>query len=403
MLVSNPQAGAGWKLAYSSSTLGKITWATSLGLLTTVATTAAAQQVIPGAPTSQVLITARYRVSSTYEAALAKLSGFYEEQVGRKLAVAFPEIAPRQHYDVWHDIWVSFDVDGDQLTVAMRRPADSITNRLVKSWMLEFAGRLGAELPLQYRELPAPATNETDIFATPKDLPTIFKSLPSVKVVPTWQHLGIAVSANPMFSVTMDAAGLHGVHHVALVAENEAGLRQLNTALNQGLQRPCICGVYSEIAEVEADVAAEVQTQTAIIGTHSSGIVFTPEATRKHEEDVVRSRPKMKKRLDEATGYYNIKFRPDKSYPRATLTWTELRSYVKESGQFQSERVLGRISIAAPRVPPPGTAPLNARIKLEPLLPGAYRIRLEAEGPGGQPLRIEERIFWFDGKRFEEL
>jgi hypothetical protein len=372
-------------------------------LLTILSATAPAQQVIAGAPTGQVLLTSQFRIPGTYETALAKLGPFYEEQVGRKLALAFPEISPRQHYDVWHDIWVGFGPDGDQLTVTMKRPADSITSRMVRVWMLEFAGRLGAEVPIQYRELPAPAASETEIFATPKDLPAIFKSISSMKAVPTWEHLGIAVNTTPMFSVTMDAAGSRGVHHVTLIAENAAALRQLSAALNQGLQRPCICGVYSEVAEIEVEVSGEVQTQAAMIGTHSSGLIFTPEATRKHEEDVVRSRPEMKKRISEATGYYNIKFRPDRSYPRATLVWVELQGYSKETGQFQNERVLGRTSVSAPRVPPSGAAPLNARIKLEPLQPGAYRIRLEGEGPGGQPLRIDERIFWFDGMKFEEL
>jgi hypothetical protein len=371
--------------------------------LTILSAKAYAQQVIGGAPTGQVLMTSQFRIPGTYEAALAKLGAFYEEQVGRKLPVAFPEISPRQHYDVWHDIWVGFGPDDDQLTVTMKRPADSITSRMVRVWMLEFAGRLGAEVPIQYRELPAPATSETDIFATPIDLPAIFKSLPSMKAVPTWEHLGLAVSTTPMLSVAMDAAGPLGVHHVTLLAENAAAMRQLSAALNQGLQRPCICGVYSEIAEIETEVSGEVQSQTAMIGTHSSGLIFTPEATRKHEQDIVRSRPEMQKRIAEATGYYNIKFRPDRSYPRANLTWVELQGYSKETGQFQNERVLGRTSVAAPRVPPSGTGPLNARIKLAPLQPGAYRIRLEAEGPGGQPLRIDERIFWFDGMKFEEL
>jgi hypothetical protein len=373
-----------------------------LALALALAPTAPAQQVIPGAATAQVLLTTQFRVPSTYEAALVKLSAFYEEQVGRKLAVAFPEIAPRQHYDVWHDIWVSFGPDDNQLIVTMKRGSDSITNRLVKNWMLSFAGRLGAEIPIQYRELPQPATSETDIYATPKDLAIIFKSIPSIKTVSTWQHLAIAVSASPMFSVAMDAAGLRGAHHVTLIAENPVALRQLNAALTQGSQRPCICGVYSEMTEVEADVTAEAQDVTSMIGTYSSGTVFTPEVTKKHEEDTVRARPEMKKRIAEATGYYDVKFRPDKAYARATVTWILLQGYARETGQFQTERVLGHISLTGARVPPVGTLPLNARSKLEPLQPGAYRIRLEGDVPGAQPARIDERTFWFDGKKFEE-
>jgi hypothetical protein len=361
-----------------------------------------AQQVIAGNPTGQVLLTTQYQVSSTYDAILARLTTFYDEQVGRKLAVAFPEIAPRQHYDVWHDMWVGFS-ESDPIIVTMKRPADSITSRLVKSWMLAFAGRIGAEVPIQYRELPVPVTAEAEVYATPKDFPVIFKAIPSIKAVSTWEHLGIAVSAAPMFSVAMDAAGSHGVHHVKLIAENAAALRQLNAALAQGMQRPCICGVFSETTEVEADVYAEVQSQTAMIGTHTAGIVFAPDATRKHEEDVVKARPEMKKRLTEAAGYYDVKFRPDKSYPRVVLTWIELQGYSRETKKHQAERVLAHTPITAARVPPAGAPPLNARVKLDSLQPGAYRVRLEGDGPGGTPILIDERTLWFDGKRFEEL
>jgi hypothetical protein len=357
-----------------------------------------AQHAIPGAATGQVLVTSQFRVPSTYQAALVKLSTYYEDQVGRKLAVAFPEIGPRQHYSVWHDIWVSFGPEDSPVTVTMKRPADSITNRLVRNWMLDFAGRLGAEVPIQYKDLPAPAVSEADIYATPKDLASIFKSIPSMKSVATWEHLGIAVSPSPFLSLAMDSVGLHGVHHVVLTAENAAALRQLTTAMNQGLLRPGICGVYSELAEVEADVSTEVETNTSLIGTHTAGTIFTPEITRKHEEDIVRAKPEIKKRITDATGYFDVKFRPDKAYARVTITWIQLQNFTRETGAFEGERVLGRTPITGARVPGPGAAPLNARSKLDPLQPGAYRIRLE-----GDNAQIDQRTFWFDGKKFQEL
>src|SRR5437764_1477035 len=93
----------------------------------------AGAQVVGGAPTAQVLLTTQFRSALTYEAALERLDSYYQEQVGKKLAVAFPEIAPRQHYDVWHDMWVTFEPAGDQMTVTVKRPADNITSRLVKN------------------------------------------------------------------------------------------------------------------------------------------------------------------------------------------------------------------------------------------------------------------------------
>jgi hypothetical protein len=37
------------------------------------------------------------------------------------------------------------------------------------------------------------------------------------------------------------------------------------------------------------------------------------------------------------------------------------------------------------------------------LKPGAYRVRLESEDAAGQPARIDQRTYWFDGKTFEEI
>jgi len=201
----------------------------------------------------------------------------------------------------------------------------------------------------------------------------------------------------------MDPAGLHGIHHVKLMAEGAAGLRQLTAALTQGLQRPCICGVYSELAEVDIDVQSQVQDRTLMLGTHTTGTIFTPELTRKHEEEVVRTGPEMKKRIADATGYYDVKFRPDKAYNRVTLIWTAVLGYIRETGEHQGERVVVRQSVTGVRVPPPTGNPLTARIRMEPLTRGAYRIRLEGDVPGGSPVKIDERLFWFDGKVFEEL
>jgi len=369
-----------------------------LALALTLAAAAPAQY-IPGAATDHTLLTSQYKTPLAYEAALEKLNGYYDTQVGRKLSVAFPEIGTRQHYDVWHDIWVSFSSGDAPLTVTMRRPSDSITNRLVRGWMLEFAGRLGAEIPIQYREHPYPTTAEMDVYATHKDLSPIFKSMPGMKALNSWQHLGLAVSAQPLLSVAMDHAGLHGMHHVSLLAENAAAMKQLTAALIQGLQRPCVCGVFSEQAEVERDVSQEVETTSSLLGTHSTGTIFTPELTRKHEEEAVRSRPEFKKRLLEATGNYDIKFRPDKSYQRVTLIFVALSAYDRAIGKAKSEKILGRANAPSVRPPSPTSPPLNARIKMEPIQPGAYRIHLESDT--GNP--IDERTFWFDGKVFEEM
>jgi hypothetical protein len=371
---------------------------TGLAFVLALAAVAPAQ-IIPGVISDYALLTSQYRSPLTYEAALQKLADFYDTQVGKKLPMAFPEIGPRQHYDVWHDMWVSFSPGEAPLTVTMKRPSNNITNRVVRGWMLEFAGRLGAEIPIQYREYSYPVITEMEVYATHKDLTPIFKSMPAMKSLTSWQHLGLAVSAEPMLSVAMDHAGLHGMHHVTLLAENAAAMKQLSAALTQGMQRPCICGVYSELADIEQDVSKEVETATAGIGAHSTGMIFAPDSTLKHEQEVVRQRPEMKKRIMEANGNYDIKFRPDKPYARVTIVFIGMVGYDKETGIAGTEKILGRINVPNVRPPAPTSPPLNARIKMEPIKPGAYRIRLEGEA--GAP--IDNRLFWYDGKVFEEM
>ena len=364
---------------------------------------AAAQAVIPLGPVTQELVTTQFRTPLTYEAALAKLAVYYDEQVARKMDVVFPEIGPRQHYEAWHDMWVYFGPETENVTVTMKRGSDHITNRLVKNWMLTFAGRLGAPIPLEYKERAAPVTSEADVYATPKDLASLLKPPSSMKHIRTWQHLALVASASPMASIAMESVGLHGVHHVKLTAENPAELKQLTAAFNQALARPCVCGVYSEMAELNTDIANEAMNNTSILGTHSTGAVYTPDLTQKHQEEVVRMRPEMKKRIDDASGFYDVRFRPDKPYAKVTITWTELIGYTRPTGKFEGERAAGRGSIMNVRPPAAGAPPQNARIKLGEQKPGAYRIRLEADVPGGQPAIIDEGIFWFDGKVFEEL
>src|SRR6266545_79804 len=99
---------------------------------------AAQAQPLPiSAPAPGVLLSTHFRAPLTYEAALARIDEFLDEQVGRKAAVAFPQIAPKQHFDLWHDMWVSFGAsDSGGIAVTIQRPADGTTSRLVKGWML---------------------------------------------------------------------------------------------------------------------------------------------------------------------------------------------------------------------------------------------------------------------------
>src|ERR1035438_6468226 len=191
--------------------------------------------VTPPAP--DVVLSTRFVVPLTYEAALARLAGYYDAEVGRQMPVAFPEIAPRCHFEAWHDMWVFFAPAGEQTAVTLKRPTAGIAGLLVKSWMLDLAGRLDAAMPLEFREEPPLHEVESDIEASRSDLARALGTAPSMTPIATWEHAGMMVSAAPLTWVVLAPAGPHGVHHVTVAAENAAAARQLLTKLMQGVLR----------------------------------------------------------------------------------------------------------------------------------------------------------------------
>src|ERR1035438_7397898 len=79
-----------------------------------------AQRLSPPAEGNAVLAT-RFVTPLTYEAALARLGRYYDEQLGRSLQAAFPEIAPHRHFEVWHDLWVFCDAAGGHTEGVLER------------------------------------------------------------------------------------------------------------------------------------------------------------------------------------------------------------------------------------------------------------------------------------------
>ena len=69
-------------------------------------------QPLVSPPGPDAMLSTSFATALTYEAALTRLGSYYEEQVGRKLPAALPEIAPHRHFEVWHDMWVFFDAAG---------------------------------------------------------------------------------------------------------------------------------------------------------------------------------------------------------------------------------------------------------------------------------------------------
>jgi hypothetical protein len=358
----------------------------------------------PSPPAAEGVLSTRFVTPLTYEATLVRLASYYDDQVGRKLPVAFPEIAPRCHFEVWHDMWVFFGpAGGQQTTVTLKRPTAGIASILVKTWMLDLAGRLEAAMPLEFHEEPPLHQVESDIEASRGDLARVLGTGTSMKPVATWEHSGMMVSAAPLAWVVLAPAGLHGGHRVTVAAESAAAARQTLAKLMQGVLKPGICAAYSEMAELDEEVRNRASGKSAAAGVNSSQALYIPNMDEKYLEGKVRADPEMVKRTAAALGQYTIRFRVDKSYRKVTVSWMELAGYARDTGKFAAERALGQSNLPNPKLPPTAGSSLVARTKLPTLSPGAYRIRLEGEDAAGQAGKIDERSYWFDGKTFEEL
>jgi hypothetical protein len=359
-------------------------------------------QSLPSPPPADLVLSTRFLTPLTYEAAVARLDPYYDEQVGRRLAVALPAIAPHCHFEVWHDMWVFFDSANGQTTVTLKRLTEGISSRLVKGWMLDLAGRLDAAMPLDFKEQPPLHEASGDIYASRSDLA---RALPetSLKPVATWQHAGLLVSAVPLASVVLAPTGLHGVHHVTVAAESAATAKQILTKLMQGVLKPGIFAAYSEETEIDQEVRGLATGKSAEVGSTASQAVFIPNIDEKYLEDKLRAEPEMIKRTAAAQGQYAIRFRVDKSYRKVTVSWVELTGYARATGKYEGERALGQSALPGPKLPPQPGSPLTAHTKLPVLKPGAYRVRLESEDAAGQAAPIDQRTYWFDGKTFEEI
>ena len=347
-------------------------------------------------PSANVLLTGRFRTALKYPAILQRLDGYYQEQVGRQIGAAFPEIAPGVHFEAWHDMWVFFEPEGEKLSVTMKRQSDGVTNRLARGWMVDLAGRIENEAAVEFQETAPLQQAQSEVYASRKDLTRMVELQPELKGIATWQHAGLVVSASPLTAFLLEPAGAHGVHRLTVLAESATRAKQLLGKATPVLSQPCICAAYSEMAEIDAEVHRDASEKAA-----QEPQIYLAGFDSKVIEDKIRSEPEMQKRIAAASGQYGIKYRVDKPYGRVRVRWVELAGYSREDGKFQSERALGESSATGAR--PQTGAPLTLRTKLESLKPGAYRIEIEGETAAGARTRIDRRDFWFDGKIFEEI
>lgn len=358
-------------------------------------------QIAPSA-VPEVLIATTLVTPLTYEAALQRLDAYYDEQVGRKGSVAFPEIGPHQHFEIWHEMWAMFESPEDHTRLTLKKLADAASARVVKSWMLDIAGRLNADLPLVFREEPGLKTLTSEIWTSRRDLAAILAALPALRLLASWRDSGLFVSAAPLTKVSLSAAGLHGERQLRVTAADLPAAKALLDKLQQEAARAGICGAFSEEAVLDAEIhdSAQVRNDT-VNNVTASPTLYHPQVDLRYMEERLRSDPAMQKRVAVAHGSYSVRYRVDRSYRKVTVTWAELTGYSAETGNFDAARDLGQTSIPNVRKQPAST-PMTARVHLEPLKAGAYRVRLAGEDLAGETVEIDQRIFWFDGKTLEE-
>ncbi|MEO8373277.1 MAG: hypothetical protein ABI806_29095 [Candidatus Solibacter sp.] len=359
-------------------------------------------QTLAAPPAPNITLSTRFATPLSYETALTRLGGYYQEQVGRILPLTLPEIGPMRHFEVWHDMFLFFELGLKGMNVTVIRPTESLGNRLVKTWMQEVAGRLEAELPLEFKEEPALFKMEADLFASRRDMARAFKSDATMKAIPTWEHAGLMVSAAPLAWVVLAPSRNHGVHRVKIEAGNPADARQLLAKLTQEIQKPGIYAVYSEEAELDQEIRELAGGQSAEVAATTPG-AYIPNPDQKYLEGKVRAEPEMAKRTAAAQDQFAVRCRLEKAYRKLTLDWSELTGYARISGRYEAERAVAQTALLAPKPSLPSAPPVTLRARLSLLQPGAYRVRLEAEDVDGRTVRIDERSYWFDGKVFEEL
>lgn len=362
----------------------------------------AAQFTAPQVPA--VLLVGSFRTNLSYEAALEKLDGYYQEQLGRKLPAVLPLIAPQTHYEAWHDIWVFFAPEGGWLNVTLKRQTEGFAVVTAKGWMIQIAGRVGGELPLRFEERPALRSVGSEIAGSRTDVARALKTETGIRLVETWQYAGLLVSSAPLVRVELARSGPLGVHRLTVTAETEAGARQLSAKVAAAMRGPCICAVYSETAEIDQALRKDAVDKADDPNANTAQKIYLTHMNPEQIEEKLRAEPEMQKRIAAAAGWVGIRYRVDKSYGRVQIRWSELAGYSRSDGKFESERPVGASSAATVKAAGPAGAQLTARTKLSaPLKPGAYRIAIEGVSAAGETVAIERRDYWFDGKTFEEL
>jgi hypothetical protein len=353
---------------------------------------------------ADILITTTFVTPVTYAEALQRLDGYYDEQVGRKATIAFPEIAPHQHFEVWHEMWAIFESSENRTKVTLKRPSEAGSTRIAKSSMLDIAGRLNANLPLEFKEEPGLRAVTSEIYTSRKDLAATLAAQPKLRPLASWIHSGLFVSADPLTKIVLSPAGPHGMRQLSVTTADLQAAKTLMAKLQQGASVAGICAAFSEEVELDAEIRDAAQNKNDTI-TNGAGAptLYHPQMDLKYIESRLRNDPAMQKRIGAAKGSYDVRFRLDRAFRKVTIAWSQLAGYPASSGVAEGVTDLGQTSVPNVRKLPPGTPPMTARVHLDSLKAGIFRVRLSGEGMDGEAVQIDERVFKFDGRTFEEL
>jgi hypothetical protein len=331
-----------------------------------------------------------------------RLELYYREQLGKASTEILGELGPGLYFDNWRRFYLSVKPSAAGSSITLRRAADSAQTRSVKSWMLEVAGRLLLEGPLSFHEAGAVQAVSLDVFGSRRDVAEAVKRVqPELRPMPS-KLSALFVAPDPFTEVELESGGSNGMNRLQVIMEKQADARSLLAKIQQSFKPARIAGVVDETTVVEQDLqkqAAEVELQTRM---RAMGTLLTMGTGSRVFEDKVRNTPEMQKRLAAARDVYLVKYRLDQPYRKLVFRWSRLPNYSQTGGSLDGEVPLTQAA-QANAVRTDGAEFPSVRLQIPAIQPGAYRIRMDAEKGVGPPVALDDRTFWFDGKRFDEL
>ena len=353
--------------------------------------------------TPRVVLESEFHSPETVESNLARLDEFYQAEVGAGVKEVLGAIAPGRYFENWHGIWISFDAAAaGGATVRLWRPMEPSSLEVAKRWMLELAGRMGAETALVFHQGPAVVMAAGEVYASRRDVSQVLEKVaPALRPVPAWRQKAGFASADPPALVELDRPGSSGLSRLTVTTAKPADARRILDALSRNTQTR-VCAVINETQVLEEEIHRAAEALERDHHMRTDGIVLNLGTGFKGYEDTARANPAMQKRLAAARDSYLVRYRLDRVYRKARLRWTRLENYARPGGTFDRETKLADSELP-PAAPGDTGKPPSVRFHFPALVPGAYRLRLVEVTAPGTEVNIDERTFWFDGKLFQEM